>query len=416
MLTAADRAPLMISSRWRPLFRWVQLLPRIFDHRDRRDFDIGKLAVRLLEAADIDVLNDVPGLGVGHDRAARAVRVLPPLEEAHRLIGGELSRRRLEQVENRHHSVPGIDGEEVGDGRVGIFTPPSRQKGSVRRPDSGGRIISGSDQTQWRIAHRRELLVGQQVLCRRDLNAGFAQADIPDRIHQSRRLCARYPEEHDVGLGVPDALHERREIGIVRGNADRADDLAAAVGKALGEGSFRIMPRDKVADRGIALLPALLRRPFPDRIALLPERERHSRDIGRDARNCGAAGGDADQQRHLRLGGQWCYRRSHRRQNYAGQELHVLAGDQLLSQPLADFRIGGIVAPYDFDLYPRRQILLVLLHVQVDGFLRLVRGLRDKAGVATDVPDLYHRLCRRQGRRYRENRSRRAGERYYGPS
>jgi len=44
-------------------FRRVQLLPRIFDHRDRRDFDIGKLAVQLLEAADIDVLNDVPGLG-----------------------------------------------------------------------------------------------------------------------------------------------------------------------------------------------------------------------------------------------------------------------------------------------------------------------------------------------------------------
>src|SRR5260370_29939005 len=90
MAPAADRAPLMTSSRWRPLFRWVQLVPRIFDHRDRRDLDIGKLAVRLLEAADIDVLNDVPGLGVDHDRAARAVRVLPPLEEAHRLIGGRL--------------------------------------------------------------------------------------------------------------------------------------------------------------------------------------------------------------------------------------------------------------------------------------------------------------------------------------
>src|SRR6266478_3781966 len=98
MLTAAERASLMPSSRSRSLFRRVQLFPRILDHRDRRDFDIGRLAVRLLEAADIDVLNDVPGLGVDHDRAARAVRVLPPLEEAHRLIGGELSLRRLEQV------------------------------------------------------------------------------------------------------------------------------------------------------------------------------------------------------------------------------------------------------------------------------------------------------------------------------
>src|SRR5260370_41266182 len=112
MAPAADRAPLMTSSRWRPLFRWVQLVPRIFDHRDRRDFDIGKLAVRLLEAADIDVLNDVPGLGVDHDRSARAVRVLPPLEECHRLIGGEFPPRRLDQIENRDHPVPGIYGQE----------------------------------------------------------------------------------------------------------------------------------------------------------------------------------------------------------------------------------------------------------------------------------------------------------------
>jgi hypothetical protein len=114
------------------------------------------------------------------------------------------------------------------------------------------------------------LLVGQQVLCRSDLNAGLAQPEIPDRIDERGRLGARYPEEHDVGLGVLDALHERGEIGIVRGNADGTDDLAAAVGEALGEGSFRIMPGDEVADGGIALLPALLCRPFPDRIALLP--------------------------------------------------------------------------------------------------------------------------------------------------
>src|SRR6266436_9083443 len=105
MLTAADRAPLMTSSRWRPLFRWVQLLPRVFDHLDRRDLDIGKLAVRLLEATDIDVLNDVPALGVDRDRPARAVRVLPPLEERHRLISSELSLRCLEQIVNRVHLV-----------------------------------------------------------------------------------------------------------------------------------------------------------------------------------------------------------------------------------------------------------------------------------------------------------------------
>src|SRR5438552_4826827 len=273
MLTAADIASLTAPTPARRLFRRVQLLPRILDHRYCRDFDIAELAVQLLDAADIDVLDDVASLGVDHDWAAWAVRVLPPLEERHRFIRRKLSLGRLNQVENRDHPVPSIDRQEVGDDGVGIFTLPGGEERLVCRPLAGGRIIAGSDQAQRNIAHRRQLLVGQQVLCRSDVNSGLAQPEIPDRIRECGRLRAWYPEEYDVGLGVPDALHERREIGVVRGNTDRADDLAATVGKTLGEGSFGIMPGDKVADRGIALFPALLGRPFPDRIALLPERE-----------------------------------------------------------------------------------------------------------------------------------------------
>src|SRR5205814_7082874 len=103
MLTTADRASLTTSSRQRSLFRRVQLLPRILDHRNRSDLDIRELAVQLLGTADIDVLDNTPGFGVDHDRPARAVRVLPPPEERHRFIRRELSLRRLDQIENRDH-------------------------------------------------------------------------------------------------------------------------------------------------------------------------------------------------------------------------------------------------------------------------------------------------------------------------
>src|ERR1700730_4746602 len=62
----------------------VQLLPWILDHRDRRDLDIGKLTVLLLDAPDVDFLDDVARLRIDHYRAARAVRVLPVGQERHR--------------------------------------------------------------------------------------------------------------------------------------------------------------------------------------------------------------------------------------------------------------------------------------------------------------------------------------------
>ena len=104
-------------------------------------------------------------------------------------------------------------------------------------------------------------------------------------------MPAGHEDEGDVGLGVLDALHERREVGVRRREADRADDLAAGIGEALGEGRLGVMAGDEVADRGIAGLPALLGRPFADRIGLLPQREGDPRDIGRDARDRDAGGG-----------------------------------------------------------------------------------------------------------------------------
>ena len=168
------------------------------------------------------------------------------------------------------------------------------------------------------------------------------------------------------------------------------------------------MPRDEVADGRVARFPPLLCRPFADRIALLPKRERHPRDIRRDARDRRAAGGDADQERHLRFGGQRRDRRRDRRQDHAGQQLHMLAGNQLLRQPFADLRGGGVIPAQDLDLHIGREILLVLLDVEVDRLLRLIARLRDKAGIAADQPDFDDRLrrCRHDDQRRERERPR----------
>src|SRR3989304_1166674 len=51
-------------------------LPRILDHRDGRDVDVDQLAVTLLHAADVDVLDDVALLRIDHDRPAWAADLL----------------------------------------------------------------------------------------------------------------------------------------------------------------------------------------------------------------------------------------------------------------------------------------------------------------------------------------------------
>src|SRR6516225_10346660 len=161
MLMMAEAVSLRCKSRARPgSLRRVEFFPGVLDHRDRRDLDIGKLSVLLLEAPDIDVLDDVAGLGFAHDWPARAVWVFPVLELWHCLVAGELSLRRFDQIEDRHHSVPGIDRQEIRDRAVGIFPLPGREKVRVSRSLAYGRIIAGGDQAQRRIAHRRQLLFG----------------------------------------------------------------------------------------------------------------------------------------------------------------------------------------------------------------------------------------------------------------
>src|SRR5215831_14873238 len=123
-----------VSTCWAKLFRGVQLLPWVLDHRDRRDLDVGKLATHLLGSTDIDVLYDIAGRGVDFDRTARAVGILPFLEELHRLVGSELAVGRLDEVKQCGHAVPGVDRQEIRVGVLAVLLVPGRYKGLVGRP------------------------------------------------------------------------------------------------------------------------------------------------------------------------------------------------------------------------------------------------------------------------------------------
>src|SRR5215469_16126882 len=129
-----------VSTCWAKLFRRVQLLAWGLDHRDRRDLDVGKLATHLLGSTDVDVLYDIAGRGVDFDRAARAARILPSLEELHRLVGSELAVGRLDQVKHCGHAVPGVDRLEIRVGFLAVLLVPGRDEGLVGRSIAGGRI------------------------------------------------------------------------------------------------------------------------------------------------------------------------------------------------------------------------------------------------------------------------------------
>src|SRR5579862_6434135 len=153
MLTAGASASLTASSAGScALLRRIQLFPRVLDVGDRRDLDIGDLAADLLGPPDIDVLDDIAGRGVDADRAARAVRVLPLFEKGHRLVGGKLALGRLDQVEDRRHAVPRVDGKKIRLQLVAVFLAPGGEKSVVGRPLAGGRVDAGSDNPKRGIA------------------------------------------------------------------------------------------------------------------------------------------------------------------------------------------------------------------------------------------------------------------------
>src|SRR5690348_9011186 len=133
----------------RDLFRrCVHFLPRILDHREGFEFDVGELAVDLLDPADIDILNDVAGQRIDHERSTWAVGGLVVLEDLHRLIAVELAVGLLDEVIDHRHAVPTLDGDEIGHVVGAVFLVPGGDERLVGRPRGGGRIAARTDHAE----------------------------------------------------------------------------------------------------------------------------------------------------------------------------------------------------------------------------------------------------------------------------
>ena len=120
----------------------------------------------------------------------------------------------------------------------------------------------------------------------------------------------------------------------------------------------------------------------------MPERERDARDIRRFRRDRGRGGVHHDQG-DLGLGHQRGDRHRVGRVDDAGEELYVVASDQLLCQSLRHVRLrSGVVALDQLYLHTRWQVFLMLLHVERDAAVHELAGLRERAGIGVDDPDL----------------------------
>src|SRR5690606_34283020 len=86
----------------------LQLFPRVL-HRGREHLElhVGELAVHLAHFAQVFGLHDVARLRVDGDRPARAVGILPGLEDGHRLVRVDPALLLLDRLEDERGAVPG---------------------------------------------------------------------------------------------------------------------------------------------------------------------------------------------------------------------------------------------------------------------------------------------------------------------
>src|SRR6266704_5737528 len=148
------------------------LLDRVLDVRALVDLAVEQPAADLLDAADVDRLDDVARFRIDSDRAARAFPF-------HALGGGDerlgvgLAAGILQGFVDEVHAVPAADAEEV---RV---APPGRVVGAdefrVRRGLVVVVVVKGRDETERGVAHDlQRVLLGDFALAQ---NTGLLRID-----------------------------------------------------------------------------------------------------------------------------------------------------------------------------------------------------------------------------------------------
>src|SRR5437899_8057869 len=188
------------------------LLDRVLDVVDLVDLDVDEAPADLLDAADIYRLDDVAGLRIDGDRAARAFpfHALRSRDEG---LGVGLAAGLLQRLVDEVHPVPAADAEEV---RV---ASPSRVIGGhefrIRRGLVVVVVVKRRDQAERGIAHDlQRVLLGDFALAQ---NTGLLRidAEVHERLAEGGRLRAPGDENvHRLRVEVFRALHEREEVGI----------------------------------------------------------------------------------------------------------------------------------------------------------------------------------------------------------
>src|SRR5947209_4421499 len=157
-------------------------LGRVADGGDGRELDIVELAVHAFAAADIDVLDDVAGLPVDLDRAARAFP-LHALRGVDQRGAAGAGPGLGEHLGDQRHAVIAADGHEVRPHVVGGGLE-SGDEALVFGAVMGGGVVLRGDDPERDVADAVEQVVIEHVAEGDQLDAGVLQAALGELLHE----------------------------------------------------------------------------------------------------------------------------------------------------------------------------------------------------------------------------------------
>jgi hypothetical protein len=285
------------------------------------------------------------------------------------------------------HGVVGGHGEVAGAQLGAVVGGEVARELLVLRRVVGERIVVAGDQAERHVAGGVQVAVVGGFTGGVELDAGLLHAALLPHLEERRRHHARgKEEEHGLGLGVLDALHVGREVGVVHRRAHLARDLAAAGGEGLLERGFGIDARGVVGDHGVGVLDAFLQHEARHRIGDLLHGERQPRDVGR-AVGDGRGGRVHHEGRDLGLRGDGAHGIGVGAEVQAGEDAHLVAHDQFLRDALGGVGRGaGGVFLDDLDGAPAH-LAAVLLQIERDAGIELAAVVGVGAGVGGNEAD-----------------------------
>src|SRR6185437_12883900 len=370
------------------------------------DLLVDELAVAPLDLADINRLDHVARCGIDADLAARAVE-RERFECRHRLVAVDLTLELGDHVIDAGHPVIARDRHEIG------MKPGSEIFGVIGDVFLVHRVVERPGIILHRIGADLGVARRARGLGRRIEQVGRAQKLRAGRLHAGLHIKLRKrfglvgagkEQENRLRLGIGDALHVSGEVELLQRHADLARDLAPGLGEGLLEGIARRMTRDVVGDDNVAILDAVRRRPLAQFGLERLERRGDAHEIGRGVGD--RHGGSVHHHgRRFRLGDQRRDRKGGRAEIDAGDEIDLVAGNQLLCELFGALGIGArLIALQNLDLLARDMVAM-LAHIGLDAVADLLAEIPEHARELRDDADLDRVLGAGWRRRRKPRRS-----------